>query len=362
MVPSHLARRGFSGLPRYMTTVARTAAYDGVPAVEAPMTYVARGWKDNNPHTNLSLPLIRQVCGDDASTQTPITRSDALRNEGIYVDKRMPVYDARSLHKPLTVAENNIQVVPVDFHLERPRDNTFVRDEYVPRVLAMMKELLGAKENFAMTPLLRGLDDEGGPSWGAKFYTNFAHNDFAPLVEWENAHAWSEPWKRVAGKHFSICNVWHPLDPTPIQDQHLALVDPGTTVRDEFVMFETEGAMKNDALRLVHSEDHRWVYYPGMHCGEALIFQQYDTRKEDPAQWGAFHNTMSDSTAPPGAPKRRSVEMRVVSIFDDDHDAERRARFTNYFPAVSADWQDLDAPYLWHTHANEMDGIKATAT
>ena len=81
---------------------------------------------------------------------------------------------------------------------------------------------------------------------------------------------------------------------------------------------------KNDALRLVHDVEQRWVYYPGMHNGEALVFQQYDTREEDPAMWGAFHNTMKDSTAPEGAPPRRSVEMRVVSVFDEDPDSAAR--------------------------------------
>ena len=47
-----------------------------------------------------------------------------------------------------------------------------------------------------MTPLLRGCEIK---AWGANFYTNFTHNDFAPLVEWENAHAYSEPWARVKG-------------------------------------------------------------------------------------------------------------------------------------------------------------------
>lgn len=97
----------------------------------------------------------------------------------------------------------------------------------------------------------------------------------------------------------------------PIQDQHLALLHPSSIKKGEMAIFETEGVRKNDALRLVHGDQHRWVYYPRMHKGEALIFQQYDTREEDPTLWGAYHNTMQDSTCPPGAPNRRSVEMRV---------------------------------------------------
>jgi len=49
-----------------------------------------------------------------------------------------------------------------------------------------------------------------------------------------------------------------------------------------------------------------------------------------------------------------------LSIFEDDLDADnRRDRFTKQFPPVTKEWETLDAPYLWHTHADEMDGIRA---
>ena len=47
-----------------------------------------------------------------------------------------------------------------------------------------------------------------------------------------------------------------------------------------------------------------------------------------------------------------------VSIFEEDPEhEERRERFTKIFPAVSKEWQDSPAPYLWHAHANDMDGV-----
>ena len=87
-----------------------TARYESVPSVVAPMTMTNGEWL-NGEFKNISLPLIKQVCGDDAAEQTPITRSDALRDVGIYVDHERPVHDARGLG--LTVENDNIQLVPM---------------------------------------------------------------------------------------------------------------------------------------------------------------------------------------------------------------------------------------------------------
>jgi len=170
-----------------------------------------------------------------------ISRSDNLRKAGIYVDHQKEIYDARPLN--LTLEKDNIEVVPVDFHLEDPHNDDEIREQYVPKILKMMKELTGAKEVFALTPLLRGVESEA--SWGAKFYTNFTHNDFAPLVEWEDAVAYSKPWKRVVGKHSPSATCGIPWRcPSPSRTSTWPCYTPAASRRARWLSSRRRGSVR----------------------------------------------------------------------------------------------------------------------
>ena len=84
---------------------------------------------------------------------------------------------------------------------------------------------------------------------------------------------------------------------------------------------------------LLHNEQHRWGFYKNMSPDEALLFLHYDTRSafvpgksaatrsSAPKGGGlftecAYHTSFHDGTAPADAAPRRSVEARVLCVFE----------------------------------------------
>jgi len=83
----------------------------------------------------------------------------------------------------------------------------------------------------------------------------------------------------------------------------------------------------NIVQRSAHARHHWWAYYPDMTANEVLVMKQYDTREPRAERQGVVHAAFNDPTAPAGSPPCRSVEIRVVCIFEPDPSAaERRER------------------------------------
>lgn len=119
-------------------------------------------------------------------------------------------------------------------------------------------------------------------------------------------------WSRLV-----LYTVWRSLRPPP-QDRPLALCDLRTVREEDLVRADAVGnpgalAYASEFLLLVASPRHRWCYFPEMHPGEALLFQQLDSAAAGPS--GCPHTSFADPAAGAAAP-RLSIEARVCAFFD----------------------------------------------
>lgn len=94
------------------------------------------------------------------------------------------------------------------------------------------------------------------------------------------------------------------LDAASLEDRHVVPAD--------YAGNDASRGTSGKALlsMLLESKEHRWLYWPRMGVDEALVFKQTDTR-EGVAKHAA-HTSFDDPTAPPNAPGRRSIELRVL--------------------------------------------------
>ena len=119
----------------------------------------------------------------------------------------------------------------------------------------------------------------------------------------------------LAAGRFAFINVWRSIDgEQPVMQQPLAVCEDGSVPeRDRFVYELRFPDRTGETYSLLHSEAHRWFYYPRMEKDECLVFKVYD-KKEDGPRF-VFHTAFSDPSSPPDAPPRKSIEVRCLAVF-----------------------------------------------
>ena len=61
-------------------------------------------------------------------------------------------------------------------------------------------------------------------------------------------------------------------------------------------------------------EAHRWYWWPELTSSEVLLFTQFDSA--DPRGCRMLHSSVHHPQTPEDAPPRRSVELRMLAIFE----------------------------------------------
>lgn len=129
-------------------------------------------------------------------------------------------------------------------------------------------------------------------------------------------------------KHrWAILNIWRPLG-RPANREPLALMD-GKTVRDEEVIgvfasiAKGKGGYGNiyaagqgwEMGQILANEDHKWYYISDLQLDEAIVFKQFDSKKD-----GRARRTPHTSFECPNdhGPARQSVELRALCFWDDE--------------------------------------------
>jgi len=118
----------------------------------------------------------------------------------------------------------------------------------------------------------------------------------------------------ILSREFCIVNVWRNIkDDEPVQTKPLAVLDPSSIDRQDFVTYEMQFAERrgeNYAMRF--NSRHKWYFYPFMEKDECLIFKTWEKRTDRPRY--CFHTAFQDLAEPAGAPPRSSIEVRTVAI------------------------------------------------
>lgn len=248
----------------------------------------------------------------------------------IYLRKQFRVHDARALKQAPSLDSMGFQLVEAPIRMDF-FNRELVRTRFYEYCVNLVKAVTGCVAGKVVQHEFR----DGGPV-GKGGYGLAAHGDVCPYIE--------DIVEVPEGRHFAMFNVWRSIDPErEIEVMPLALCDGTTVSCTDMVCADswrrTDPPTRLVDYRLVHNIGQCWYYYPRMTPDEALIFVQYDTRREDANRRVAFHTAFKDPTTRAGAPLRQSVEARVLAVFrDEDTDGERRrARFQAEIPRERLD-------------------------
>ena len=227
--------------------------------------------------------------------------------------------DARSLESAPTLSREGFRLCDAPTKVSDFLNEDAIRTVYYAEAADLARAATGAKSAYVFDHLVRKRDavtralSFGRRVAGDKPSANGrVHNDYTKqsgprrmaLVLRENAFA--------AGR-YAIVNIWRPIN-GPVLDAPLALCDARSVTDGELVPSDVYYPTRTGEIYLArYSSKHRWLYYPYMHRGEALIFKQYDSLTGTPrfVPHAAFEHPQTPAAAPP----RESIEVRCLVVF-----------------------------------------------
>lgn len=126
-------------------------------------------------------------------------------------------------------------------------------------------------------------------------------------------------------ERYAIVSVWRSLDEeSPVLRDPLAFADPRTVTQSNALDYMVRHLSHTGVRSALPSEDagsHHWYYYPEMTHKEALVYNVYDSGKNEclfrsafqaPAQKNISQNNLLN------LPDRRSIETQVLVVFEPE--------------------------------------------
>ena len=212
--------------------------------------------------------------------------------------------------------ENGFALLGLASAVEDFRDETEVKAVYYPEIEALAKRTTGGSEVFITQHVIRTEDT----SDFNKAYARFLHCDYSLADPRDMAvRALEKQGLRpndYGGREFAWYNSWQPFD-NPVFKNPLAVVDAATLADDDVVDYyytgyNTAGNSGKSAMPM-RNPAHRFYYVSRMATDEVLFIKQLDTRGRRAAV--CPHTSFDDPSSPPGAPPRRSIEVRMMVAF-----------------------------------------------
>ena len=276
----------------------------------------------------------RLPAGDDPTT---------LKRAGeMFLRKQIRVHDARSLAPAPSLEREGFHLIEAPILLDFGN-----REVVTTRFYDYCEDLVKAATGCLFAKTVQH-EFRTGPA-GKTAYAPRVHADVCPYIE--------DVMDVPDGRHFGLFNVWRSTDlHRQIEFMPLALCDVTTVAVADIVYADawrrTETPTRLVDCRLIHDVAQSWHYFPLMTPDEALIFRQYDSRREDANLRATFHTAFEDPTTRAGAPLRHSVEARVLAVFreQDTERAHRRARFQAEVPKIHR-----DGSFAAWRHENMLD-------
>jgi hypothetical protein len=260
-----------------------------------------------------------------------------------YDPRRIPIHDARAA-RDLSLDRNGFTLIEHRSAVTDFRDADQVKRIYYPEIERLVMRLTGAEKVLVFGDVLRSDDPakhklivpeggfdpdrvfadsarEGGlvPAMQIHETANNPHIDFnEKTVRRMAAGMLGAEADKYAKKRVALINLWRGIE--TVERKPLAVCD-ASTVTDDHLVLGLIGTRPEDpgdfleGFNVAYSPGHRWYYYPRMRPDELLVFKLCDSDRSRPQL--TAHTAFDDPSSRPGAPPRRSLEIRTISFFTE---------------------------------------------
>ena len=238
--------------------------------------------------------------------------------------RRCTVSDARPLAPRLSL---DVEGFCLRTHRTAVRDfldEAEVTAVYYPEVARLAQAATAASRAWVFDHTLRASASEDNRDSPIRTPVRAAHCDYTLASGPQRVCDLLAPDEaaRVLAHRFAIINVWQPLQ-GPVQEAPLAVCDARTVALQDLVGTDMRYRDRTgETYALAFNEAHRWYYVPQMRADEALLMKTYDSAADGRARFTP-HSAFDDPTSPANAPRRESIETRMLLSFAWRHEERR---------------------------------------
>lgn len=221
------------------------------------------------------------------------------------------IYDARPIADRLSLDVQGFVLLREPTTVANFYDPDGVRAVYYPEVETLVKRVTGATKAVVFAHDVRCATRARRGEAGVREPVTAVHNDYTPKSGPQMVRESLDPAEaeeRIKGR-FAELNVWRPIQ-GPVLSTPLAVCDARSIERKDFVPAD----LKHEVFMVAHSDGHRWFYFARMQTDEVLLIKCFDSAEDGRARFTA-HAAFTDPSAPPDAPARESIEVRVLAFF-----------------------------------------------
>ncbi len=235
---------------------------------------------------------------------------------GRYEGRKVAIADARPIAARLSL---DGQGFCLRSHRTAVRDflnDAEVTSVYYPEIARLAKAATGASRVWVFDHTLRA-SAPGSDGFGAvRTPVRIAHCDYTTVSGPQRVRDLLPPEEaaEVLRRRFAIVNVWQPLK-GPVMEAPLAVCDAHSIAPGELIGIEMRYPDRTgETYALACGAAHRWYYVPLMRADEAILMKTYESATDGRARF-AGHSAFDDPASPPEAPRRESIETRMLLSF-----------------------------------------------
>ena len=194
------------------------------------------------------------------------------------------------------------------------RDDALVESIYYPEIKDLVRRVTGASEVVMRGHLVRSET----PVDFNDAYSRFVHCDYNVARNTEMAHELFERDGITPQDNWTYVwyNTWQPFD-NMVHNNPLGLIDWDSLPREDVIDYFYTGRGRDSLVSApVYSPEHQFCYFPNMTPEELILFTQIGDREGHAAQ--CPHSAFDVPGVSRDAPPRRSIEVRVVAVFENE--------------------------------------------
>jgi len=229
------------------------------------------------------------------------------------------IHDVRGREDTIGLNKTGFQFVP---HVSQEKDFTdeeAIKTTYYKEVEDILKKYAGAKKVTIFDHTIRRntVDDRTQQKPGARGPVQRVHVDqtYVAAIERVRLHLGDDAERLLKGR-VRIINVWRPIG-NPVAHTPLAVADYCSINPDEDLVSTRHiyPHREGSTFSVRYNPAHRWYYLSGQTPDEVTLIKCSDS-DTDKARLTP-HSAFKDSTSPPEAPQRQSIEVRAL-VFDTE--------------------------------------------
>ncbi|MCB1744396.1 MAG: hypothetical protein KDK91_28770, partial [Gammaproteobacteria bacterium] len=193
-------------------------------------------------------------------------------------------------------------------------DDAAVTRDYHPQMQAIVRELTGASRVLVYNHLVR----TENPTDFNDAYSRFVHCDYNVARIGEMSHELLERHGLSPQPHWRYAwyNTWQPFD-HQVQQNPLSVINAESLPLADVIDYYYTGRGRDSLVAApVYSPEHRFYYFPLMSTEELLVMKQMDNRQPGRGTIYCPHTAFDDPSAPEDALPRRSIETRLMAVFE----------------------------------------------